>query len=403
MSTDRSFHLFQTSVFPLYISEYILYVKFMSISIALRNLFKDRVRLILSVFGVALAIMLVLILDGFVSGLHKQVSAYLDNSPGSLVVTQQGVTNLLGATSLLPPETEARALEVQGVTSALPILSQFVILELHDLKQPAYMIGYPDGQGTPAERGGPWRISQGREPLDDDEMVFDRVLAERHNLGLGDRFELMGREFEIVGLSEDTTSWMTSFFFIRKSAAESLLRAPQATSILLVQLEPTVDQDQALAQLNQIEGVNALTKSTIIANDTTLLVEVFSAPLQLMAGISFIVGVLVVGLVIYTATVERQREYGVLKAIGARNAFLYKLVLVQAVVASGMGAVGGIGLAYAFAQLIMGLRPEFLIILEPNSAVLAIGSGLGMSVLAAIVPARNVSRLEPAQVFRGGS
>ncbi len=395
--------MFQLRLLTLPILKYFHYGWAMSISIALRNLLQDRIRLLLSVLGVALSVMLVLILEGFVSGLYKQVSAYMDNSPGRLVVTQQGVTNMLSATSLLPPETEDRALEVDGVTSALPILSQFVILELHDLKQPAYMIGYPDGQGTSAERGGPWRITQGREPLADDEMVFDRVLADRHDFGLGDRFELMGREFEIVGLSEETTSWMTSFFFIRKSAAESLLRAPEATSILLVQIDPSADQDQVLAQLSQIDGVDALTKSTIIANDTKLLVEVFSAPLQLMAGISFIVGVLVVGLVIYTATVERQREYGVLKAIGARNAFLYKLVLVQAVVASGLGAVGGIGLAYAFAQLIMGLRPEFLIILEPNSAVLAIGSGLGMSVLAAIVPARNVSRLEPAQVFRGGS
>ena len=213
----------------------------------------------------------------------------------------------------------------------------------------------------------------------------------------------MGREFEIVGLSEDTASWMTSFFFIRKSAAESLLRAPGATSILLVQLEPTANQVQVLAQLNQIDGADALTKSTIVANDTKLLVEVFSAPLQLMAGISFIIGVLVVGLVIYTATVERQREYGVLKAIGARNPLLYKLVLVQAIVASSLGAVGGIGLSYAFSQLIMGVRPEFLIILESDSALLAIGSGLAMSVLAAIIPARNVARLEPAQVFRGGS
>jgi putative ABC transport system permease protein len=375
----------------------------MSISIALKNLLKDRVRLLLSILGVALAVMLVLILDGFVSGLYKHVSAYLDNSPGSIVVTQKGVNNLLGATSLLPPETEDRSLEIEGVTSALPILSQFVILDLHDLKQPAYMIGYPEGQGGPGERGGPWRINQGREPLDDDEMVFDRVLADRHNLGLGDYFELMGREFKIVGLSEDTTSWMTSFFFIRKSAAESLLRAPEATSILLVQIESTADQAEVLAQLNQIEGVDALTKSTIIANDTKLLVEVFSAPLQLMAGISFIVGVLVVGLVIYTATVERRREYGVLKAIGARNSLLYMLVLVQAVVASGLGAVSGIGLGFAFAQLIMGVRPEFLIILESNSAVLAIGSGLAMSVLAAIIPARNMAGLEPAQVFRRGS
>jgi putative ABC transport system permease protein len=375
----------------------------MSISIALKNLVKDRLRLLLSVLGVALAVMLVLILDGFVGGLYKQVSAYLDNSPGSLVVTQSGVTNLLGATSLIPPDVEDEVLDVAGVESALPILSQFVILELHDLKQPAYMIGYQQGPGSPADRGGPWEITYGREPRADDELVFDRVLAERHDLALGDRFELMGEEFEIVGLSEDTTSWMTSFFFIRKSAAESLLRASGATSILLVTLNSSVDEEQVRGHLDQIEGVDALMKSTVISNDTKLLVEVFSAPLQLMAGISFIVGVLVVGLVIYTATIERQREYGVLKAIGAHNGLLYQLVLVQAAVASGLGVVVGIGFGFLASELIVRLRPEFLILLESDSALLAILSGLGMALLSAIVPARNVTKLEPAQVFRGGS
>lgn len=67
----------------------------MSVLIAFKNLLQEKFRLLLSVAGVFLAVMLVLILNGFVSGLYKQVSAYLDNSPGSLVVMQQGVTNLL--------------------------------------------------------------------------------------------------------------------------------------------------------------------------------------------------------------------------------------------------------------------------------------------------------------------
>lgn len=67
----------------------------MSVLIAFKNLLQEKFRLLLSVAGVSLAVMLVLILNGFVSGLYKQVSAYLDNSPGSLVVMQQGVTNLL--------------------------------------------------------------------------------------------------------------------------------------------------------------------------------------------------------------------------------------------------------------------------------------------------------------------
>lgn len=374
----------------------------MPISVAWKNLLRDRVRFLLSVGGVSLAVMLILILNGFVAGLYRQVSAYLDHAPGDLLVTQEGVTNLLGATSLLPPGLAEEAAQVEGVAQVVPILSQFVILNLHDLKVPAYLIGYPQGDSPAEQRGGPWKLAAGREPRAENEMVFDRVLAERHNLALGDSVELMGTEFEIVGLSDETDSWMTSFFFLRQFDAQKLLRAPGATSILLVSPEPTADAEEVRSRLAGLDGVDALSKETVIANDTKLLVEVFSAPLKLMAGIAFLVGVLVVGLVIYTATVERQREYGVLKAIGARSRLLYQLVIVQALVAAGVGSLAGIGLAVGASEWIMRQRPEFLILLEPEAVLVAISVGVGMSLLAAVVPARVVNRLEPADVFRRG-
>ena len=375
----------------------------MSVLLALRNLFQDRVRLLLSIAGVAAAVMLVLILEGFSAGLYRQVGAYLEHAPGSVVVTQQGVTNLLGATSLLPAQAEREVPRTAGVERSVPLLSQFVILDLHKLKQPAYLIGYPSGAGSSAENGGPWEISSGREPAARDEMVFDRVLAERHSLTIGDRFELMGADFEIVGLSEGTTSWMTSFVFIQKAAAEELLGAPGATSLLLVTPESGVERDPLLRRLEMIDGVDALAKVDVIRNDTKLLVEVFSAPIRLMAAIAFLVGVLVVGLVIYTATTERAREYGVLKAIGSGNGLLYRLVGVQAAVAAGLGSLAGVILAFAVAELIMLARPEFLIVLQPSSITIASLSGLGMALLAGLMPARSVAHLEPATAFRRGS
>ena len=83
-----------------------------------------------------------------------------------------------------------------------------------------------------------------------------------------------------------------------------------------------------------LPGSEALWKTDVAANDLRLLARVFSAPLRLMLGIAFLVGTLVVGLVIFIATVERQREYGTLKAVGARSTLLYRLVVVQALVSA---------------------------------------------------------------------
>jgi putative ABC transport system permease protein len=281
------------------------------------------------------------------------------------------------------------------VDEAIPVLSQFVILDLHGKKQPAYMVGYDPDRG-----GGPWELIAGREPRSKREMVFDRVLADRHGLKIGDKVDVMGSDFTIVGLSKGTASWMTSFFFVRKRDAEELLLAPGATSFLLLTTSNGADSDQILRRLNGLSGVNALPKKQMAVNDLKLFAKVFSAPLRLMVGIAFLVGTMIVGLIIYTATVERQREYGVIKAIGAKNRFLYQVVLTQALFASIAGSSLGILLANGAAQWIMSARPQFLIVFDPLDSGQALLAGLGMALIAAVFPTRVIARLAPAEVFR---
>ena len=62
-------------------------------NVAWRNLLQDRTRLTMSIAGVALAVMLILLLNGFLSGMYRQISAYLENTPGSVVVAQEDVNS----------------------------------------------------------------------------------------------------------------------------------------------------------------------------------------------------------------------------------------------------------------------------------------------------------------------
>jgi putative ABC transport system permease protein len=193
---------------------------------------------------------------------------------------------------------------------------------------------------------------------------------------------------------------MTSFLFVRASAAESLLRVPGATSYVLVTPAHGVPMADLRAQLDSLPGVEATLKTDMMASDITLLARFFSIPLHLMVTIAFLVGTLVVGLVIYTATTERRREYGVLKAIGARNRRLYAVVMTQALLAALAGEVLGVGLAVGTAQAIMALRPQFLVALTPLALVQVAGATLVMAVLAAFFPARLLAHLAPADAFR---
>lgn len=364
--------------------------------LAFQNLWQQKFRLALSIIGVALAVGLIILLNGFLDGIYAQVTAYLDNTPADLVIAQDGVTNLLSATSLLPPGVAEQARGVPGIAQTMPIVSQFVIFDLHDEKIVAYMVGYDPEQG-----GGPWRMKDGRFPANDDEVVLDWVMAEKHGFAIGDTIQILDEDFTVVGLSDGTNSWMASFFFVEKRAAERLLLAPGATSFVLLQLEPDADETDVSDRLNRrLRDVEILPAADVRQNDLDLLVQVFAAPLQMMVAIAFAVGTAILGMVIYTATVERTREYGVLKAVGTRNRQLYWLVMQQGLVTAVTGAVLGIGLAWLAARGIMANAPKFLIVLDPNDILLTSFSGLAMGLLAALLPARHVAGLDPARVFR---
>jgi putative ABC transport system permease protein len=364
-------------------------------SLARQNLFQNKVRLLLSAVGVALSVMLVLVLNGFLSGVYKQATAYLDNAPGSVVVVQGGIRNFFAASSVLPPGTVTSVRETKGVSQALGIASQFVIFELHGEKQGAQVVGYDPKSGS-----GPWELAEGRGVRADDEVVVDRALAKTHDISVGDELSMGERGFTVVGISEGTSMWAAGLMFVRKDAAEELMGAPEATSLLLVTPERGVASTTLRERLGNLSGTDAMLKSAMSDNDQELFARAFGGPLRLMVGISLLVGALVVGLVIYTATVERQKEYGVLKAVGTRNRMLYGVVATQALITAGLGSALGVGLAYVASWIIVALRPEFLVAIEPKAVGWALLMGMAMALLGAILPVRTIAKLAPAEVFR---
>ncbi|MFN8520953.1 MAG: ABC transporter permease [Chloroflexota bacterium] len=363
--------------------------------IARRNLFRDRTRFALSVLGVAVSIALILVLAGYRAGVYRQAAAYLDNSPGSLVVAERGVRDFMGTNSILPPGAVEAVEVAPGVERVIPVVSRFVLFDLHGRKDGFFLIGYDAAVG-----GGPWDLVDGREPVADDELVIDRTAARQHGIELGDQVVLLDRDATVVGMSDGTTFWAGSIAFARIATLESLSRSPGLRSFLLVTPAEGVSPD-ALRDRLAVPGAEVLLKSDVIANDARLLARVYDAPIGLMVAIAFVVGVVVVGLVIYTATIERRREYGALKAIGARDRVLYRVVGAQALIAAAVGAVAGIVLAYAIAAALMSWRPQFLVAIEPPTMAVVLLSSLLMALLAALIPARSVARLEPAEVFRG--
>lgn len=369
-----------------------------ALHLAWRTLLRERWRSGMSVVGVALATMLVLLLDGLSTGVDRQLAAYLDHAPGPVVVAQSGVTSSFGS-SVLPPAALAAVAATPGVERSVPVAGQLAVVDLRQGKQAAYLVGYDQGAG-----GGPWELSAGREPTGDGEIVLDSVLASRQGLGLGDTVDVMGRDLRVVGLSEGTTSWMINFVFLRRTALTSLLGLPTgAASFAFVTPSAGTSPESLVSALGRVQGVSAESVARMIQTDRDTLARVFETVIDLMTVIAYAVGALVIGLVVYSATVEHRREFGVLKAVGSRNGRLYAVVSAQSVVAALSGALAGFGLAWAARAAIMAAYPQYLVAIEPGAVLLSVGAGLLMALAGALLPARLVARIAPAEALRAST
>jgi len=123
--------------------------------------------------------------------------------------------------------------------------------------------------------------------------------------------------------------------------------------------------------------------------------------IAIMNLIGLLIGLAVMALTVYTATLARRAEYGVLKALGARNGQLYRAVLAQALLSVAIGL--GVGVVFTLLLSVIISRLGLNLALEISAASLLKVSGVSLVIAAvsAVLPIRQIAGLDPAMVFRG--
>ena len=121
------------------------------------------------------------------------------------------------------------------------------------------------------------------------------------------------------------------------------------------------------ASINRIPGIEALPRTTVAGNDAATITSSFGQPVEILAVVALLAGVLIAGIVLYTATVEHSRDYAVLKALGAGRLVLYGSALLQSLVLSVCGVLLGWGLAAGVAAALEHLVSRHRLQSRPRS------------------------------------
>lgn len=384
--------------------------------LAFRNLFQSKMRLIISVGGVALALMLMLALGAVFTGAEKQLTVFIDRSGADVFVAQKGVRNLHMVSSWLPYSVVGEVASVQGVQSVTPIMYTTGMIESGKERNLAYIIGLPPDPVM----GKAWRVVEGAAVPAPGEIVLDRGVAAQSGLNLGDTVKVLGRQLKIAGLSEGTVSITNSVAFITMEDFERMRGASgengasgqngasraQAVSFVLVKAAPGLDAKQnpleALATRieAQVGGVTAQSSARFAEQERNLVKDMAADVLTIMNLVGFAIGLAVMSLTIYTATLARRAEYGALKALGARNGDLYRAVLAQAVVSVALGLSLGLAFTLALSALLPALGSNVALQVSGGSLVQVSIASLIIAGLSALLPIRQIAGLDPATVFR---
>jgi putative ABC transport system permease protein len=302
--------------------------------------------------------------------------------------------------STLPDAVVDEVRAVDGVATVTPILEATDTVAAGDERAVVYVIGLPSG----AEMGGPWDIAEGSAQAGPGEVIVDRGFAEKAGVTIGDTVGVLGGEARIVGLSRGTASLMNSVAFVSFADFQAMRGGAPVISFALVRASSGATAETVAADIERlVPGVTAQSRSDFVAQERRIVTEMSADVISIMSVIGFVVALAVVALTVYVATLAQRRGFGVLKALGARNRVLYRVVLIQAALSVAVGFVIGLAftglLAFAIGQTDLNLE------LAITSASL-VKVGLFAAIiagLAAILPIRQVAGVDPAVVFRRGA
>lgn len=369
----------------------------MGVPVSRRNLYESRTRFIISTGGIALAMLLILVLDGVFAGAMRQVTTYIDETDFDIVIAQEGVLNLHMTTSFIPKAVLDEVAGVPGVKEVSSILYSTVFLVSGDESSVAYLIGY-----EPGRLGGPWETKDVPAELGHGEIVIDEAIAEKHGLEVGDTIMAGSFEYTIGGLTQGTVNIVNSIAFIRYDDFQEAYVLPTTASYGFVTVENGRDpSDVADAIAGQIEDVSVQTREGFSESERSIIADMSIDIMRLMNAIAFMIGLVVMGLTVYTSTLIKLREYGVLKAIGAERRHLLSIVVGQAYLSAGWALVVSVAIAFLLALVlrVTGSTTE-VVILPVSVARVALATAV-VATLASIIPIVRIARLRPAEVFRG--
>lgn len=370
-------------------------------TLAWRGLTRRPLRTLLTALGITVAVASMVVFLSLGEGIRKVFTAELGGIGPDVQVSLSGFSQGFAPQPNLPETAVAdiQALSDElGITSVTPVV--MVVRGSLDVTQSAVLYGLPAAQGLQGVFPNA-RADRGRALTAADEgrgvAVLGAKAAQNLRLTLGSTLNLNRRnQVRVVGVLAPESGLVDNFIFLPIRTLQRAEGAEGRVSMVAVKLANPRSARAVADTLARRLDLEAQTQSDFLSFIERAL-RISDAVRFGISLIALIVGGLAVANTVMMGVFERTREFGTLRAIGARPGFVRGLVLTESLLLSLVGGVGGLllglgGIAVVnlYTQDLAGIDAAAL---TPRLTLLALGISLLLGLLSGLLPARSASRL----------
>jgi putative ABC transport system permease protein len=305
------------------------------------NLVHRPIRSLISIVAIALEVTLILLIVGLCYGIMNDSKNRTAGIGADVIVQPPGSSFLAGISGAPVSEKIADILRpmphVKVVSPVVWIISTSGGLEVIDGIDLASFEAL----------GGPFQYLQGGPFQGPDDVLVDDYIARQKHVKVGDTMELLNHNFRVAGIVENGRGARK---FLPMATLQDLMGAKGKASVFYVKLDDPANADAVVnAVKNQpgMERYSVLSTPDYLSMMTPSHLPGFRPFIGVVIGVSLIIGFLVIFQSMYTAVMERTREIGILKSIGASKFYIINVILRETVVLALAGIAVGIAVSLA--------------------------------------------------------
>jgi putative ABC transport system permease protein len=351
------------------------------------NLAYRPLRSIISVFAVALEVTLILLIVGFALGTLNDSNSRQKGIGADIMVKPPGSSNFAAFSSA---PVSVKVGDILLKQPRVRVVSP-VVLQTTNNVEVLYGIDLPTFEAL----GGPMRYLEGhgfQKPYD---MIVDEYYAASHKLHAGDKVRVLDHDFHVCGIVPQGRG---SRRFVPIATLQDLTGTENKATMFYVKLNDPNQADAVAQQIKTIPGMenyNIMSIGEYVALMSANNIPLLSTFINIVIGIAVVIGFIVIFQSMYTAVLERTREIGILKSLGASKLFIVRIILRETLLLAIAGIICGIAISLVASQAIRYKLPTVPVEFTGGWVLRAAIIAIVGSLIGAMYPAFKAAQKDP--------